>query len=261
MNISHLIRRLRRLRRSVRGLALVIALLGSLSGLAALLFLRVSLPVAADPLLAIRSMVLLLTVSGFLLFGGLALTVALVSGALARIAQDLAALADVDALTGARTRHGLDSELRAAAEAQERRGHPYALLVADLDHFKVVNDTWGHAVGDEVLRSVAHLFQAQLRPDDTLFRIGGEEFLVVARDTEPEGAMALAERLRLAVAENRFGMLPEGRRLTVSIGVATTPPGDDPKALLTAADAAMYAAKQAGRNRTLAAPATVHLGG
>ena len=132
-----------------------------------------------------------------------------------------------------------------------------AVLMIDVDHFKLVNDEYGHAAGDQVLRAIADTLRANTRAFDSLARYGGEEFVVVMPGTEPEDASLAAERLRAAVEALPFvlgaGIHP---RLTVSIGVACCQEMPvTPEALLHAADAALYAAKRAGRNRVaIAAP-------
>lgn len=132
----------------------------------------------------------------------------------------------------------------------QRSLQPYSVLFVDLDHFKKINDTHGHAVGDEVLRSVAVNLGQRLRSTDLLGRIGGEEFSVFLPDTGLDGAVQVAEQLRLAIAQCpvQVGVLPLS--ITASIGVASRGPGDqNMQAIQQRADAAMYEAKKGGRNR------------
>jgi diguanylate cyclase (GGDEF)-like protein len=120
----------------------------------------------------------------------------------------------------------------------------------DLDHFKLVNDTFGHARGDEVLQETAAVMRSMLRDVDMIYRYGGEEFLVVMPETSCAAAVELCNRLRTAVSERV--VVPDGVRLTVSCGVASYPDeGDDPTRLISAADDALYRAKRSGRDRVM----------
>ncbi len=170
----------------------------------------------------------------------------------AQLGEALAAMAEqaaTDALTGMPNRRSLDQTLAAQLSMAERESRPFAVLMLDLDHFKAVNDTHGHAVGDAVLRAFAQRVQAQLRRSDVCSRYGGEEFAVVLAGTSAELALDTAERLRLAIAG---APLVPGVAVTVSIGVASWRKGDDAAGLLARADAALYAAKRAGRDRVTA---------
>jgi diguanylate cyclase (GGDEF)-like protein len=179
----------------------------------------------------------------------------------AREHEQLAAQAHTDPLTGLANRAVLlDALPRTLADAA-RAGRQTALLFCDLDHFKAVNDSYGHNVGDEVLRCVADAAAGQLRSDDLLARYGGEEFVVMAPNTGAEQAAALAERLRTRIAQLRATCLPPGLVVNVSIGVAVSrPPAPAPAEaevdwaheahlLLAAADRLLYEAKQRGRNQ------------
>jgi diguanylate cyclase (GGDEF)-like protein len=132
-----------------------------------------------------------------------------------------------------------------------RRRHRVALLLFDVDEFKCINDLFGHAVGDEVLRQFARACGSQLRPYDILGRIGGDEFAILLPDTDASAALTIAERLRACIAA---GTITNGAFFvaapTISIGVASVQACDGPlAALLGLADRAMYGAKSAGRNR------------
>jgi diguanylate cyclase (GGDEF)-like protein len=162
-----------------------------------------------------------------------------------------------DPLTGIANRRRFDAVFDAASRRAQRRRHPLALLLVDIDYFKGINDTFGHGYGDECLVKVAHaLAQQARRPDDLVARLGGEEFVLLLPDTTEDGAVALADRLREAVF--RLGIVnhvsPFQRRLTVSVGVAVWFPTSDvaPASLTVAADRALYQAKDEGRNRTCA---------
>jgi diguanylate cyclase (GGDEF)-like protein len=122
----------------------------------------------------------------------------------------------------------------------------------DIDHFKEYNDTQGHLAGDAVLARVAALFRESTRSIDYSARYGGEEFLILLPESDPDGAMRVAERIRVRVAAETFG---DGKRpVTVSVGVAGFPTqGDTPESVIAAADAALYEAKRQGRNRVVVA--------
>jgi diguanylate cyclase len=155
-----------------------------------------------------------------------------------RALQHLTRQAEVDALTGLANRRRFNADLA-------QMGEQDALLLIDIDHFKHVNDTFGHAVGDEVLEEVARCLAEKVRTRDTVYRYGGEEFALILRRVESVRLVEVAERLRAAVEEHPLSMLGGGR-VTVSIGVACS---TREPALLERADAALYAAKRAGRNR------------
>ncbi|MFT4113659.1 diguanylate cyclase [Silvibacterium sp.] len=156
-------------------------------------------------------------------------------------------LAATDALTGLYNRRAFDLYLRREWRLSARRQKPLGLLAIDLDHFKRINDTYGHADGDRVLKKVAQVLQEQVRGSDVVARLGGEEFAVLLPGTGQEDAAHVAEGLRAAVEAELCG----GHRVTVSIGVAagTNLARSEECLLLPQADAALYVAKGAGRNR------------
>jgi len=157
-----------------------------------------------------------------------------------------------DPLTHAYNRRYLTAHLRSELAYAARRGQSLALLLVDIDHFKHVNDTYGHRVGDSALQLVATSIQRTLRPYDALCRYGGEEFVVVARDSSLRNSEILAERIRRHIEAMHFDVGDESASITVSVGVtAISPTGaaDEGDALLEEVDAALYAAKNAGRNR------------
>ena len=160
--------------------------------------------------------------------------------------------ARTDAKTGlANPAHWRDIGEREVARAGRGR-QPLAVLLADIDHFKEVNDTYGHLAGDRMLAAVAEAVQAAIRPRDLAGRFGGEEFVVLLADTQPTAAAGTAERIRKRVEELDCRAGPAGApvRVTISLGVACLSPDlPDLPGLLDAADAALYAAKAAGRNR------------
>lgn len=190
-----------------------------------------------------------LAVSGVVVFGLFSLGFRSWMRRLGVLQEELRQLAFHDPLTGARNRHQLDGHL-AHLDDLLGDGHTVAMLVADLDHFKTVNDRYGHATGDGVLREVAARLAGELRRGDALYRLGGEEFLIVGTDIGGDGAFQLAERLRRAVAERAMPGLPREHKLTISVGVGASErhPGVNARGLLALADSAMYRAKGAGRN-------------
>jgi diguanylate cyclase (GGDEF)-like protein len=156
-----------------------------------------------------------------------------------------------DPLTAVWNRAGIMELLRAQLAKAERNNTNLALLMVDVDHFKAVNDTYGHPVGDQVLKYLAEAMTSSIRAYDWLGRHGGEEFLIIAPDCSPEGALALAERLRAHIAAKPVIADGHAITVTVSIGLVTTEQTHltNPEALLGAADVALYLAKRNGRNR------------
>jgi len=165
-------------------------------------------------------------------------------------------LAVTDQLTGLHNRRYMASQLKALVERAAKGGEPVSLLALDIDHFKKINDGFGHDVGDEVLCEFAVRLASNVRAIDIPVRHGGEEFLVVMPDTRIEDAHRIAERIRLHVAGSPFRVRggQEALDVTISIGVATTLAGETKvDGLLKRADTAMYEAKAAGRNRVVKA--------
>lgn len=156
-----------------------------------------------------------------------------------------------DPLTGCVNRRALENHLRTDWRMAKRRGSHVAVVAIDLDHFKEINDSRGHPVGDMVLQQVAGIMKATARDTDTVARLGGDEFVVVLPDTGWEGAMTFAERLRHRVEEFAFGMEGAPVAATVSVGVALARGTDpiSPDVLLHEADRSLYKAKSGGRNR------------
>lgn len=154
-------------------------------------------------------------------------------------------LARVDALTGAGNRLRMDEDLRALLGEVERYGKRCALALADVDHFKLYNDTHGHLAGDEMLRKISATIQKMLRASDHLYRYGGEEFVLAFPEQSVSEATSAMERIRAMVAETCG--------ITLSAGVAAPGASGDAKEWIAAADAALYRAKGSGRNRVEAA--------
>jgi diguanylate cyclase (GGDEF)-like protein len=156
-----------------------------------------------------------------------------------------------DALTGVNSRRWLDETLPRMCAAHAQSGKALSVAVVDIDHFKRVNDTYGHQTGDLVLAEIANILRAKLRPSDYVARFGGEEFVVILPETYQLGARVACERLadavRAATLMTRDGdLLP---RVTVSVGLAELAQGDDQGSLFERADAALYRAKNNGRDR------------
>jgi two-component system cell cycle response regulator len=158
-----------------------------------------------------------------------------------------------DALTGLYNRRHLEERLREADSAAVRHSRQLSVVMVDIDHFKRVNDTEGHQGGDDVLREFTRRLQAEVRGEDVAGRWGGEEFLVILPETDIEGAMTLAERIRASVANEAFAHGEHRFVVTMSAGCASGLPGDIDE-LVRRADTALYRAKAEGRNGVLAAP-------
>lgn len=161
-----------------------------------------------------------------------------------------------DPLTSMHNRRHLEQHLGPLVAQNSERGRPVSLLILDVDHFKAVNDTYGHDVGDEVLREVARRITSSLRGIDLSCRFGGEEFVAAFSGTDAATALQIGERLRRKIADEPFPIAtPSGPlAVTISIGVATSVPGDTAQTLLKRADLALYRAKKEGRNRVVADP-------
>lgn len=159
--------------------------------------------------------------------------------------RTLSELATTDPLTGLNNRRAFDNSLQLELAIVERRSTPLSLLVLDVDHFKKVNDTFGHEAGDKVLQGIANVLSGCARVIDSVARVGGEEFAVILPNTDAEGAQEVAERMRIAVAQSNW----LGQPTTISIGCATLQAKEDAVGVYARADAALYAAKAAGRNR------------
>jgi diguanylate cyclase (GGDEF)-like protein len=154
-----------------------------------------------------------------------------------------------DALTGLLNRHGLQRALQRELSEARRYARTLSCLLLDVDFFKSVNDTHGHAAGDAALTQAARVLTESVRGSDVVCRYGGEEFLVLAPETDARGALALAEKVRLAVSSRLFGEGPLAFPLTLSAGVAELRPGESGNDMIARADEALYQAKQNGRNR------------
>jgi len=170
-------------------------------------------------------------------------------GIIDKLQKKLVEQSTIDPLTGALNRRGLGSMLEEAVERKGRTGTPASLLVIDVDMFKNVNDTFGHAVGDRVLKEMVSLIQARARRLDKLFRFGGEEFMLFLPDTRASGAAGLAEDLRLLVSQANF---IEGHVTTISIGISELERNETIDEWIKRGDDALFLAKKKGRNRAVA---------
>jgi diguanylate cyclase (GGDEF)-like protein len=171
----------------------------------------------------------------------------------ARIFDEAKQLAYTDELTGLYNRRGLVEAGRREVERSYRYEHKLSAILMDIDHFKLVNDTYGHGAGDQVLGLIGDRFRTGLRWSDIVGRYGGEEFLVLLPEADLKGAMRAAERLRKLISGDPYQLEECELRLTVSLGVAMMDASfSDLGELIKRADDALYLAKQSGRNRVIA---------
>jgi diguanylate cyclase (GGDEF)-like protein len=158
-------------------------------------------------------------------------------------------MAVTDSLTGLYVRRYFMVKLQEELHRAQRYNNILAVVMADLDRFKDINDTYGHAAGDRVLKAIGKFLQQNVRDVDVVARYGGEEFVIMIPEAANDAAHILSERLRKNLSEMKFDNLPS---VTISLGIATFPyDGTDPEDLIRKADAAMYAAKRAGRDRVV----------
>ena len=163
--------------------------------------------------------------------------------------QQLHAMATTDPLTGMMNRRRMLDFLDYEAARMKRTDNSYSVLMCDIDHFKLVNDTYGHETGDVILKKVAAALMEEVREQDKAARWGGEEFLLLLPDTAGEGAVTLAEKLRLAVASLETEANGESLRVTMTFGAAVSNKNIDFDEAIRRADAALYQGKEGGRNR------------
>ena len=178
-----------------------------------------------------------------------AVVLTLVSLVIRRYQQRIAALATTDSLTNLPNRRGFELHVEQALQEAQRDSSPLCAVMLDLDNFKQINDRHGHLAGDEVLRSFAERLRAALRQSDILCRWGGEEFILLLKNTDRHAAHELAEKLRQHCADQRYSMGGEALQVTVSLGLSQWQPGEALHDLLGRTDRALYRAKQAGRDR------------
>jgi diguanylate cyclase (GGDEF)-like protein len=182
---------------------------------------------------------------------GVVTTLAIYRTRLERLLTRIHREARVDTLTGASNRRHGNELLASELERARRLHHPLSVILFDIDHFKSVNDGFGHLTGDRVLEQVAELARTDLRSYDTLVRWGGEEFLILLPESTTTDAVRIAERLRLRITEHAF---IHGQPLTISAGVAGLVEQDDSESLVARADALLYRIKGSGRNRIMGSP-------
>jgi diguanylate cyclase (GGDEF)-like protein len=235
-------------------------------------------PIAMLPLYRIRtryllwiicSLTALLTVAGYLiapsddLWGGMTnrvFSLAVIGitvfgmGKLADYEQRLLIESMTDPLTGLLNRRYFNEQVQKEAARSRRHGLRFSVLMLDIDHFKRINDTYGHPVGDLAIKAVASVCNKALRPQDILARYGGEEFVIALPHTDAEGAGTVAERIRQAVEQIEIAAEPGPVRFTVSIGVSTYRRDLPFEQIVGRADQALYQAKQTGRNRVVSLP-------
>jgi diguanylate cyclase (GGDEF)-like protein len=170
----------------------------------------------------------------------------------ALLERELRQLVDHDPLTNLLNRRAFLKAVGDELARARRYGHPMAVIMIDIDHFKRINDTWGHAIGDDAIRAVGRAAMSAVRTEDRVGRLGGEEFCIMLPETSAEGARFLAERLRIAVAAIRIEARGEKIGFTASFGVAeTTTATADVDRLIDRADQALYRAKNGGRDRVV----------
>ena len=162
--------------------------------------------------------------------------------------RELEKLSTTDSLTKLYNRLKIDELLEKTLYSAVRYGRVFSLIMIDIDHFKKVNDTFGHLVGDKALLQLADILRAQVRKTDHLGRWGGEEFLIISEDTDLKGAELMAEKLRTAVARASF---PDIGSLTISLGVKSYQEGDSRITMIQRVDTALYRAKESGRNQVV----------
>jgi diguanylate cyclase (GGDEF)-like protein len=172
-------------------------------------------------------------------------------------ARRLETLIFEDSLTGLANRRFVLTQLGAMVSAARRHDRPLSAAIVDIDHFKAINDRFGHAAGDKVLAAVSRALRGRLRAEDQLGRLGGEEFLAVLPDADAGAAAVASEKLRAEVARTHVEHEGQPLSVTVSIGWATWE-GEAPEELLRRADEALYEAKACGRDTTVGAPASLH---
>lgn len=220
----------------ISGNLFMVAIVSSLSLIAIALAIQIHRKGMVPPVLLLTGVTMTLTVLFAYIF----------SSNIDRQKQALHEMASVDPLTGARNRREMQIGLKHACKLRDRSGTPASLLIFDLDFFKQVNDVHGHTVGDRVLIDLVETVSKRLRTTDTLYRYGGEEFVILANGARVEDGRLLADSLCELVRGSRLGGLEDIR---ISIGVAEYLPPELPAAWLKRADEALYRAKANGRNR------------
>ena len=163
--------------------------------------------------------------------------------------QDALQLAQKDPLTGICNRSALDEMMQRELSHARRQDSSCAMLILDIDHFKAINDRYGHIIGDCALKGIANMMKTCKRDGDLLFRYGGEEFVILMRDTDHDGAILLAERIRSYIEKTSCNCSGADLNMTASVGVSILRDDDSPVSLFARADQALYNAKRNGRNQ------------
>lgn len=167
--------------------------------------------------------------------------------------RDALAMAQKDPLTGIGNRSAFNEAIHHEVNLAQRHGHDFSMIVLDIDHFKRINDAYGHSRGDTAIRSVVEAAKDCARSTDSLYRYGGEEFVILLRNTNQTGAYLLADRIRAQVEKMVCVCEDESIDMTVSVGVSSLSDKDTAESLFDRADAALYTAKHSGRNRVVSA--------
>lgn len=172
--------------------------------------------------------------------------------AVTELEKEVRELAIHDALTGLFNRHYLSERLESEYSRAERASHPISFLLMDIDHFKDINDTYGHQAGDYALKTIAQIIMSQIRKSDIACRFGGEEFMIILPNTDMESAVQKADAFRQSISDRVYEFGGKKFSVTISIGIAVYPVhGTENDRILSKADAALYEAKRAGRNRVV----------
>jgi diguanylate cyclase (GGDEF)-like protein len=172
---------------------------------------------------------------------------------LSRANEELSRLAGTDSLTSLANRRTFEEAMARDISRSQRTGEPMCVIVMDVDHFKSVNDTHGHAAGDYVLTMIGEVLRGALRTGDLPARWGGEEFIALLPNCPIDGGVVIAERIRKSLEQREMSTQGKNFRVTASLGVAQLAPAEAPPKLVERADAAMYEAKRSGRNKVMAA--------
>ncbi|MEX2118350.1 MAG: GGDEF domain-containing protein [Pirellulales bacterium] len=159
--------------------------------------------------------------------------------------------AHTDSLSGVANRKAFDDKLQLLLGYHKREGEPFVLILADMDHFKWINDTYGHQAGDRVLQQLGSLLKSVVRQGDFVGRYGGDEFAALLPKTSLDTGLKVAQRLHLAATRTNFGVATSSEQtaITVSLGVSSARPGDTPESIIERADEGLYASKKGGRNQ------------
>ncbi len=167
--------------------------------------------------------------------------------------RDALAMAQKDPLTGIGNRSAFNEAIHHEVNLALRHGHDFSMIVLDIDHFKQINDTYGHSHGDLAIKEVVNAAKECARSTDSLYRYGGEEFVILLRNTDKIGAHLLADRIRAKVEKLICIADDERIQMTISVGVSSLAPQDSAERLFDRADSALYTAKRSGRNRVISA--------